>query len=184
MPDPSSPGRAITIGALFWGFCRVALRGFGGVLPWARRMLVEEEGWLTPEEFTEALSLCQVLPGPNVGNLSIVVGARFRGVPGALAAFGGLMLLPTAIALGLGAIYARVGHSPAVDGMFRALAAAGAGLVIATGLRMSAPLRARPWALAVLGLAFVTVALLRWPLLLALVALVPLSFFLARWANR
>lgn len=184
MPRPASPAPAITLGALFWNFFRVAIRGFGGVLPWARRMLVEERGWLTPAEFTEALSLCQFLPGPNVGNLSIVVGARFRGVPGALAAFSGLMALPLAIALALGAVYARVAHTPAVDGMFRALAAAGAGLVIATALRMAAPLRARPGALLVLGLAFLAVALLRWPLLLALGLLAPLSLAMARWADR
>jgi chromate transporter len=184
MSAPGSPTSPITIAALFWAFFRVAIRGFGGVLPWARRMLVEEQHWLTPAEFTEVLSLCQFLPGPNVGNLSIVVGARFRGVRGALAAFSGLMLLPMLIALTLGAIYARLAHTPAVDGMFRALAGAGAGLVIATGLRMAAPLRTRPGALGVLALAFVTVALLRWPLLVVLGVLAPLSLAVTRWVDR
>src|SRR4051812_37059523 len=87
----------VTRRALFLCFLTMGLTSFGGVLPWARRMLVEERAWLTNKEFLDALSLGQILPGPNVVNLSIMVGARFHGAVGAVLAFSGLMLAPLAI---------------------------------------------------------------------------------------
>src|ERR1019366_7010210 len=101
MPDGYRP----TITGIFTGFFMVGVRGFGGVLPWARRTIVEERKWLSAAEFAEVLGLCQFLPGGNIINVSVAVGARFRGVPGAVAAVMGLMLAPVAIVIGLGAIY-------------------------------------------------------------------------------
>src|SRR6266566_9278588 len=95
----------ITRSALFLGFLEIGISGFGGVLPWARRVLVERRQWLTPAEFNDALGLGQVLPGPNVGNLSIVVGRRFHGAIGSVLAFSGLMLAPLVIVLALGVFY-------------------------------------------------------------------------------
>ena len=93
--------------ALFLVFLSIALSGFGGVLPFARRALVERRGWLTPDDFTETLSLCQSLPGPNVVNLSIVVGARACGWRGSLAAVAGLVGAPVLIVITLGVLYGR-----------------------------------------------------------------------------
>jgi len=93
------------VAELFIRFTQVGVSGFGGVMPWARRMLVEERRWLSAEEFNEALSLCQVLPGPNIVNMAVCVGTRFRGALGAFAAFMGLMCAPFAIVLVLGALF-------------------------------------------------------------------------------
>ncbi|MBV8576720.1 MAG: chromate transporter, partial [Acetobacteraceae bacterium] len=106
-PDPLHHRPHPTIGALFSGFFSTGISGFGGTLPWARRMLVEQRRWLTGPEFTDTLALCQFLPGPNVVNLSIAVGARFQGAAGALAAITGLLAAPVAIVIVLGVIYAR-----------------------------------------------------------------------------
>ncbi|MGE0716132.1 MAG: chromate transporter [Alphaproteobacteria bacterium] len=167
--------------ALFTAFLGIALSGFGGVLPWARRMLVERRGWLTPEEFTDVLGLCQFLPGPNIINVSIAVGARFHGVPGALAAVSGLIGAPTLLMCVLGAFYARYGAQPVVQGAFTGVGAAAAGLVVAMAAKMVVPvLRDRPAAAVPVILAgWVSVGLLRWPLVWVLPALAVAGILLA-----
>jgi chromate transporter len=177
--DPSE----VTLGALFLGFLKVALLGFGGVLAWARWLIVEQRRWLSAEEFTNVLSLCQFLPGPNIVNVSIYVGGRFRGPLGALAAFTGLMGAPTAIALVLGALYARFGDEAIVRGGFAGISAGAAGLVIATGLKMAAPYRRRPIGFAFGLLALGAVGPLRISMIAVLAVLAPLSVAVA-WVRR
>lgn len=103
-----------SIAALFLGFFSVGMFGFGGVLPWARRMAVEQKRWMSAAEFTELLGLCQFLPGGNVMNVTIALGARFHGVPGAVVAFVGLMAAPVASVIALGMIYDRFSQVPTV----------------------------------------------------------------------
>ena len=170
-PPPSLAG-------LFTGFFSVGVVGFGGVLPWARRMVVERRRWMTAGEFTDLLGLCQFLPGGNIMNLTIALGARFQGVPGAVAAFFGLMAAPVAIVIGLGVIYDAYAGVPFVRRAFAALAAAAAGYVLATALRIAAPLRGRPLAIAVGVVTFAAIAVLRLPLPLALPVLALLSTLL------
>ncbi len=166
--------------ALFLGFLAIGVCGFGGVLPWARRAVVERRQWLTAGEFAELLGLCQFLPGPNVINLSVALGARFHGLSGAVAAFSGLMAAPMAIVLLLGLAYAQLGQIPAAQHAFAGLSPAAAALVLATACRIAAPLCTRPLGAAVAALTFGMVAVLRLPLPLAIVTLVPLSILLAR----
>src|SRR5689334_10960907 len=113
--EPSRP-RPRNCAELFIVFSRLALQGFGGVLPIAQRELVERTGWLTSQEFAESLSIGQVLPGPNVVNLSLMVGDRYFGLRGALAALAGMLLLPTALVLLLAALYSGLADLPAVAG--------------------------------------------------------------------
>ena len=103
-----------TVAALFWGFLSISIIGFGGVLPWARRLIVEQRRWLTGAEFTDLLGLCQFLPGPNIVNLSVALGSRFRGLPGALAAMVGLLTLPMLLVVALGTVYAAWSDHPVV----------------------------------------------------------------------
>ena len=124
-PAPRSPGE------LFRAFSSMALQGFGGVLPIAQRELVERERWLTKAQFVELLSLGQVLPGPNVVNLALMVGDRYFGWRGALAALTGMLLAPLAIVLALAALYAQYASVPAVAGALRGMGAVAAGLVLA-----------------------------------------------------
>ena len=180
---PTLPGvpTGVTLGDLFWSFFRVGVRGFGGALPWVHRMLTEERRWLTPKQFTDVLSLCQLLPGPNVVNVSVVVGSRFRGAAGALAAVSGLMAVPLVVVLALGALYARFGQAPAVDALLRGVGPAAVGLFIATGLKMAWPLARSPRTLGFLLVAFGALALFRWPLIPVLLGLAPLSVLAAWW---
>ena len=134
---------APSLGELFLRFMQTSLSGFGGVTPFARRMLVEERRWLTDEEFADVMSLSQFLPGPNIVNITVCVGARFHGAKGALAAFAGLMCGPFVVVLSLGALYTHYRDLPAVSGLFRGLSAAAAGMVVALGLKMSASRRLR-----------------------------------------
>lgn len=180
MSEPLT-ARAPAPSELFLRFTQVALSGFGGVMPFARRMLVEERRWLSAEEFADVLSLCQVLPGPNIVNLAVCVGARYHGARGALAAFAGLMTAPFFIVIALGALYTQYGHLPAVSSLFRGVSAAAAGLIVAMGLKMAASRRLRS-AMALFAVAtFFGIALMRLPLVVLLLAVAPLSVAAALW---
>jgi chromate transporter len=153
---------------LFVGFFLVGVCGFGGVLPWARRMIVDQRKWLTPAEFTEMLGLCQFLPGGNIMNVTIALGSRFQGVPGAVACLVGLMAAPVAIVIGLGAVYDQYAGYPPVRRAFISLAAAAAGFLLASAWKIAWPLRAKPLAVACAVVTFVVIALVRLPLVEAM----------------
>jgi chromate transporter len=163
---------------------QVAVSGFGGVGPWAQRMLVEERRWLNAEEFTDLMSLCQFLPGPNIVNIAVCVGARFHGARGALAAFAGLMIAPFAIVLGLGVLYTQYGDLPAVSSAFRGISAAAAGFIVAMGLKMAASKRLRSAMALFAMVTFISMALVRVPLGLLLVVVAPLSVAAAFWRRK
>jgi chromate transporter len=165
---------------LFRGFLLLGLMGFGGVLPLARRMIVEERRWLTPTEFTELLGLCQFLPGGNIINLSVALGTRFAGIMGALAALGGLIAAPTAIVLVLGTIYVRYQSDPHVVHMFAGLAAAAAGLLVAMAFQMSRAIWRRPRAIVFAIACFLPIVVLHWPLIPTLLVVAPLSVVATR----
>ncbi|HEY1751274.1 MAG TPA: chromate transporter [Caulobacteraceae bacterium] len=169
--------------ALFAAFFSIAISGFGGTLPFARRVLVERRAWLTADDFTETLSLCQSLPGPNVVNMSIVVGARSCGWRGSAAAFAGLVGTPVLVVIGLGALYTRFGGLTEIRHALVGLGAAASGLVVATAARMAEPLlKTRPLVAApFIVSAFAAVALLHWPLPYVLLALAPISIAAAWW---
>ncbi|MBX6427212.1 MAG: chromate transporter [Variibacter sp.] len=168
------------------GFLSVSVMGFGGVLPWARRMVVEQRRWLTAEEFNEIFAFCQFLPGPNMLNFAVVFGARCSGARGALAAVVGLLGPPVTIVIALGALYGFFGDIPAVRRILAGEAAAAAGLIIAATAKIAEPvfrLRAGPAPFVALAV-FAAVGLARWPLLWVLVAATPLSIALAWWWRR
>ena len=162
--ETAEPARRVTRTALFLGFLSIGLRGFGGVLPWARLMIVEERRWLTEAEFAELYSLCNLLPGPNVVNVSVALGARFHGVSGSVAAFTGLMAMPLLIVLVLGALYEQYRTLPALEPLLHNLRATAAGLVLAAGCKMARPYALKKLAVAVALVAFVAVGLLHWRL--------------------
>jgi chromate transporter len=166
---------------LFLAFTGIAIMGFGGVLPWARRMLVEQRRWLTAEEFTEILSLGQFLPGGNVVNMSVVIGQRFHGVLGSIAAAAGLLVGPTMIVTGLGALYLEYGQVPVVQNALHGMTAAAAGLILSLVAKMAMPLfrRAAIVPLAFAALTFIGIGLVGLPLYVVFVVLVPLSIAVA-----
>ena len=153
---------------LFLAFSQMALQGFGGVLAVVQRVLVDERGWLTREEFVDAFALSQVLPGPNVCNLSLMVGDRYFGTRGAFAALAGMIAAPLVIVLVAIAAYAQLAHHTMVAGALHGMGAVAAGLVMGTALRLAPALGSSPlgapaaWSLA--GLCFAAIAWLRWPL--------------------
>ncbi len=171
---------------LFIAFTKVSLSGFGGVLPWARRMMVEEKRWLTADEFNESFSLAQFLPGPNIVNFSVVFGSRFAGVPGAAVALFGLMAPPTAIVIVMGMLYAHYGETRVIHGALAGIAASAAGLIISVVIKMAEPIFRKGFGLApaVAIIAFVTVGLLRWSLIDVLLVLAPLSVAASYWLLR
>lgn len=165
------------VGELFRGFLMLGLMGFGGVLPLARHMIVDERGWLTPTEFTELLGLCQFLPGGNIINVAVAIGMHFRGVAGAFAALLGLIAAPTVIVLSLGVIYARFQSNPHVVHIFGGLAAAAAGLLVSLAIKIALPLWRKPVAIGFAVVCFVAIAIFHLPLVPTMLVLAPLSIF-------
>ncbi|NVD99430.1 chromate transporter [Massilia sp. BJB1822] len=182
MENRADRPRPQSLADLFISFTLLALQGFGGVVAVVQHELVERKRWLTQEEFLEEWSVAQSMPGPNVVNMSMMIGARYFGLPGALAAMGGMLLIPLLVALGLASLYGEFSSYPQVAGALRGMAAVAAGLIAATGVKLAAALKNHPLPLpltlgfALLGLIFM--ALLQLPMLATLVGIGGLSCLL------
>ena len=173
IPAANPPGLI----ALFVAFAKISLAGFGGVLVWARRGIVDQHRWMTADEFNETYALCHFLPGPNVVNLSVVFGSRFRGIPGAIAAFAGLLGPPVVIVTMLAALYARYGELDTLRRILAGVSCAAVGLLLSAVCRMMMPLikRRDVVGLVILVAVFVAIGLLRLPLPAVLLVAMPLS---------
>jgi chromate transporter len=174
-----------SLSELFIAYALISLYGFGGVLAWSRRMMVEERRWLTPEQFNEAYALCSFLPGPNIVNFSVIFGSRVRGPLGGLVALVGLLGPPMALIVIIGALYAHYGDLPALRRALIGVTAAAAGLIMSTVAKMALPLfRNRAVGGPVIALAtFGAIGIAQWPLPIVLVVVLPISLALA-WVRR
>lgn len=174
MEDSAHPlPRSLT--DLFISFTLLALQGFGGVLAVVQHELVERKRWLSRDEFVEEWAVAQIMPGPNVVNLSLMIGARYFGLRGALAAMSGLLVVPLLLVLLLAVAYAHYGSQPNIIGALRGMGAVAAGLIIATGIKLASALKTSPLGLPLAGAlsvaCFAAIALLRWPLAYVLLVL-------------
>jgi chromate transporter len=173
LPSSAAP----SVGALFVAFARMSVAGFGGVLPFARRGIVEQHRWMTADEFNETFALCHFLPGPNIVNFTMVFGSRLRGIPGGIAAFAGLLGPPVVIMTILAALYQRFGEIDALRRILAGVSCVAVGLLISVVFRMMMPLIKRRDLIAVVVLAavFAAIGLLRLPLAAVLLVAIPLS---------
>jgi chromate transporter len=182
--DPGHDGAKVPrLSELFVAFATVSLSGFGGVLAWTRRMIVERRQWMSADEFNAAYSLCNFLPGPNIVNFSVVFGSRIAGPWGAVVALAGLLGPPVALVIVFGALYAHFGEVAFVRRILGGVAPAAAGLMIATAGKMATPLFRRaitPAPFVVLAM-IVMIGILRWPLAYVVLGSVPVSVALAWW---
>ena len=169
-----------SLAELFLGFLSIGARSFGGVLPWAHRVLVEERRWITPEDFAETVGLCQVLPGPNIGNAAILLGKRWFGVRGAAVAFLGLMALPFVWVLAIAALYADFASNALVRAVVTGVGTAGAGLFIGTAIKLGRTLATKPAGLAIVASVFLAVAIARVSLLVVLPVAAAAGLLLSR----
>ncbi len=174
-PEPDARPQPQSLSDLFVSFTLLALQGFGGVLAVVQRELVEKKRWLTREEFVEEWAVAQIMPGPNVVNLSLMIGHRYFGLRGALAALAGMLTVPLVVVLVLALLYAQFAGHPGVAGALRGMGAVAAGLIAATGLKLMGALKQHPLGLPAcmtLALAcFAGIALLRLPLAYVLLGL-------------
>ena len=172
-PEPLNAPRSRS--DLFWSFTWLALQGFGGVLAVVQRELVEKKRWMTREQFVEDWAVAQIMPGPNVVNLSMMIGDRYFGLSGAATALAGMLLLPTLVVLSLAIGFASLADHDVAQRALRGMGAVAAGLVIATGIKLAGALRSNamglPACIALAVTAFVAIAWLRWPLLAVLLGL-------------
>lgn len=181
-PALSAPRRPLD---LFLAFTRLSLMGFGGVMPIAQRELVERLRWLSLQEFAELIAVGQVLPGPNVVNLSLMVGDRHFGLRGALAALCGMLLAPFVVVIALAALYQQFASVPQVAAAVRGMGAVSSGLVMALALKLLPALRRNPlgrplWVPVSVAVAL-AVGLWRWPLVAVIGGIGGLSWALAWW---
>jgi len=176
-PAPTSGPQSLS--DLFLSFTVLALQGFGGVLAVVQRELVERKRWMTREEFVEEWAVAQTLPGPNVVNLSLMIGGRYFGLRGACVALAGMLAAPLAVVVALALLHARFADNPQLADALRGMGAVAAGLIAATGLKLMGALRKHPLGLAAciaLGVAsFIGIVVLRWPLAWVLLGLGGLS---------
>ena len=153
---------------LFWSFTWLALQGFGGVLAVVQRELVDRKKWLSREEFIEDWAVAQIMPGPNVVNLALILGDRYFGLSGALVAMAGLLLFPLIIVLVLASLFAGIADMPQAQGALRGMSAVAAGLITGTGLKLIPALKTSvlgiPISALVAVMIFIAIALLRLPL--------------------
>lgn len=179
--DPDRP-RPSSLGDLFLSFTVLALQGFGGVLAVVQRELVERKRWLTQEEFIEEWAVAQIMPGPNVANLALMIGGRYFGLPGAMAALSGMLAVPLVIVVLLAVLYGHYSDNAAVAGAVRGMAAVSAGLIVATGVKLASALKKHPlplaWSLSLALLAVLFMVVLRWPLPYTLASLGGLGYVL------
>ena len=176
LPTASAPAPPGLI-ELFVAFAKMSLAGFGGVLVWARRGIVDQHRWMTADEFNETFALCHFLPGPNIVNFTMVFGSRLRGIPGGIAAFAGLLGPPVVIMTILAALYARFGEIDVLRRILAGVSCAAVGLLIAVVFRMMMPMvrKRDPIALVLLAAVFTAIGLLRLPMPAVLLVAIPLS---------
>ena len=178
--EPMSEAR-VPLPAIFLALLAVALCGVGGGggIVWARRISVERRRWLSERDFADIVSLCQFMPGPNVVGIAVCIGARLRGAAGAFAALAGFLVIPWTIGFTLAVLLLQHARIDLLRNILGGVSAAAAGLLIATGIRMLLPHRARPAALVFAALALGLVVIAKLPLLLVLFGLVPASIAVA-----
>jgi chromate transporter len=182
-PDfPDNRPRPESLTDLFVSFTLLALQGFGGVLAVVQRELVEKKRWLSQEEFIEDWSVAQIMPGPNVINLALIVGSRYFGLKGAVVGLAGMMAVPLVLVLTLALIYSQFADHPGVAGALRGMGAVASGLILATGMKLISALKTNVlgwrWCTA-LGLAcLLGIVMIRLPLAYVLLGLGGVAFTL------
>jgi chromate transporter len=192
MPTPETAAAELTATAhpqskteLFITFASIALQGFGGVLTIIQREMVDKRAWLTQKDFTEDWAVSQILPGGNVVNLCIILGNRYFGWRGAMAALAGILLPPLVIVLILATLYNQFVDIPQVAGAVRGMGAAAAGLIGAVSLKMISGLKKNEMGMgicyALMALTFIAVGLLRWPLVYVVLGLGVPALAYASW---
>ncbi len=148
-------------------------------------MLVVRKQWLSTKSYAELLTIAQVLPGPNVVNLCLIVGDRCFGWRGALAALAGMLCVPLLIVLALAALYAGVAQNAVAAAAMRGMAAVASGLVLGSALRLLAALKGHVHGPVLCGLLIVsTLAALvigHWPLVAVVLGIGGGSVALAWW---
>jgi chromate transporter len=166
---------------IYTTFTKVALSGFGGVLPVSRHALVEKKKWLTEKEFAEQLAISQLLPGPNIVNLSVALGDRFHGVAGSLAAVAGLFSVPFLLFMTLGWGYHFFSDSLWLKKALLGISAAAAGLIICTALKLVKSMSRKLWAYAVTICAFIGIVVLHRPLFQVVLIIGVAAVAMAYW---
>jgi chromate transporter len=185
-PDATSTthagGRQVTLLQILALFARIGLTSFGGGLSaWIFREVVDRRGWLSEEELLGGLTLCQIIPGPNVVNLSIYIGQRLRGARGAAVAVCALLLPPLVVVVLMAATLNGFRDVAWLHNLLEGVAAGAIGLTVSVGYRSARrATESNRWAPVLVAAVFLAVGVLRWPMLPVVIGLAPIAVLLAR----
>lgn len=183
VPPSYTPPRNLS--ELFWGFSMLSLQGFGGVMAVTQRELIERRRWMPLDEFLEDWAVAQVLPGPNVANLGVIIGDRYFGAKGALMCLLGLFLFPTILVGLLAFAFTTFQDLPVVQNALKGMGLVVVALILTTAIKLALALRTHVGGLVFCGLAggatFVAIAMLRWPLIWVLLGVGSLSCGWTYW---
>ena len=174
--DEARPGErgSVSVGDIFLGFMQIGLYGFGGLAAISRHVIVERRKWLGEQDYAAVFGISQALPGGNVINVATILGDRFQGPIGAIAGVTGLFMAPMILLIIIAAGFDQIADLPDVKAGAAGAAAAAAGLVIGTAVKMMRALKLSLVAKAFSLVAFVSVAMLRLPLIATVAVLLPL----------
>ena len=129
--DAAAPLVTPSLVTLAWVFMLIGMQSFGGGLSaWMRREAVQRRRWMSDTQFASGMALCQIAPGPNSVNLSVFIGTTLRGRMGALAALVGMLVVPVAVVLTMGGLFARVQGVAAVNSAMVGLGAGAIGMTV------------------------------------------------------
>ena len=175
----SASARQVSLPELFTGFLIIGLLGFGGLAMSAYYMIVEKRRWLDKKEFSELFAICSILPGGNIMNCTIMIGARYQGAMGSVVSMSALLLMPLLILIAVAMTYDHFSYLPDVRAAMAGAASAAAGLIVATATKLGLGVvwRAAPIAFALTT--FVAVSFFRAPLWLVIVVIGSSSVLLA-----
>lgn len=163
----------------------LSLQGFGGVMAVTQRELIERRRWMPLEPFLEDWAVAQVLPGPNVANLGVILGDRWFGARGAAVCLLGLFLFPLIIVGLLALVVTRWQDVPWVQGALHGMGLMVVALILTTAVKLAAALRTHVGGLPFCVLAgtatFIAMAVLRLPLVWVLLVVGSLSCAWTYW---
>jgi chromate transporter len=174
----------VSLVELAWTFNHIALASFGGGLSaWSREVLVVEKHWMGEEEFLSAMTMCRILPGANQVNMAVFVGSKMGGVLGVGAALFGLCLMPVIFVLAMGYLYFRFKEVPSVKGILHGASTAAVALTLTMVIKTGQKCLTGVVPVLLFVATFFLNGVLRWPLLVALAILAPLSLIWA-WPRK
>ena len=130
----------VSLCQLFWSFFKIGTFTLGGgyaMIPLMEKELVDKHQWLSREDFLDVIALAQTMPGIFAANMAVHIGWRMKGVPGAVIAVLGNILMPILIILALAMGLHYLQGNAIVEAVFKGVRPVVVALIAAPVFRMA-----------------------------------------------